>query len=167
MEDRVTSDVSELVKSEERFWRKVDRRGVGECWPWTAKARTNWGYGVFRVSAKYGVEGAHRMAVILSSGSLIPDGMFVLHSCDNPACCNPAHLSLGTPMENMRQMRARGRDRSVDQSGERNGNARLTWDDVRAMRASGLNGVKAARQWGISPAQAQNILRGASWREAA
>ncbi|MFB9187253.1 HNH endonuclease signature motif containing protein [Dactylosporangium sucinum] len=55
---------------------------------------------------------AHRVAWEVANGQPIPDGLQVLHSCDNPPCCNPAHLSIGTQAENMQQMVARGRGRN-------------------------------------------------------
>lgn len=93
---------------EERFWSKVDRSGDG-CWEWTAKSRTSFGYGVMRVGGTPGrLEGAHRLAWQYTNGP-IPDGLCVLHSCDNPPCCNPAHLRIGTKADNTRDKVERGR----------------------------------------------------------
>lgn len=90
---------------EERFWAKVDRRGPDECWEWRAgKNRT--GYGLFGVDK--GSKLSHRIALRFS-GVDVPDGMFVCHRCDNPPCCNPAHLFLGTQFDNMRDCSAKGR----------------------------------------------------------
>ena len=91
----------------ERFWSKVDRSGGDQrCWIWLGALNTE-GYGVCRL---WGVNGAHRVAYYLTQGD--PAGHFVLHSCpggDNPACCNPAHLRIGTPFENSQDMKVRGR----------------------------------------------------------
>lgn len=85
------------------FWAKVDRRGPDECWEWTT-GRERYGYG-------HSVLGtASRVAWELTNGP-IPDGQRVLHSCDNPPCCNPRHLFLGTQLDNVRDMMAKGRHR--------------------------------------------------------
>lgn len=82
-----------------RFWDKVDVGLDDECWNWTAFKRA--GYGRFRFNGKSLL--AHRMAWLLMNGE-IPDGMVVMHSCDNPSCCNLKHLSLGTQKENVEDM---------------------------------------------------------------
>jgi hypothetical protein len=100
-----------LMTTEERFWAKVDRSGGPDaCWLWTA--------GTFRLRNGYGKFGAdpaasrtvyaHRFAYELSHGP-IPPGLLVCHHCDNPPCCNPAHLFLGTIADNMRDMSDKGR----------------------------------------------------------
>lgn len=81
---------------EDRFWSKVKRGKEDDCWEWQG-ARFRQGYGAFtNKTTKY----AHRMAYILTYGS-IPEGMFILHKCDNPPCCNPKHLWLGTQADNV------------------------------------------------------------------
>lgn len=91
----------EVPTAADRFWARV-QRGDG-CWLWTG-ARNEFGYG--RVSIRSRVYKAHRVAWYLARGP-VPDGIDVLHSCDNPPCCNPAHLHLGTHRQNMREMVAR------------------------------------------------------------
>lgn len=95
---------------ESRFGRKL--RQVGECLEWQG-ARHKFGYGQFRVGngTKRGkMIYAHRFAYELEHGP-IPDGMEVLHTCDNPPCCRGSHLVLGTQMENMQDMNRKGRRR--------------------------------------------------------
>ena len=87
-----------------RFWDKVDVGLDDECWNWTAFKRA--GYGRFRFNGK--IYDAHRFAWLLMNGE-IPDGMVVLHSCDNPSCCNLKHLSLGTQKENVADCIEKGR----------------------------------------------------------
>lgn len=90
----------------ERFWSKVDTSaGLFGCWPWAA-GRNDKGYGMFRVEGRD--RRAHRIAWTLTNGP-IPDGLLVLHECDNPPCVNPAHLHLGTDADNARERDERGR----------------------------------------------------------
>lgn len=86
-----------------KFWKKVDRRGPDECWKWTG-AINQAGYGAF------GNNHAHRTSYEITYGP-IPDGLFILHKCDNPPCVNPNHLFVGTHQDNMRDMISKGRAR--------------------------------------------------------
>lgn len=97
------------------------------CHEWTGVMNNN-GYGQFNVSGRKTL--AHRIAWELSNGP-IPEGMCVLHTCDNPACCNPAHLWIGTQIDNIRDMESKGRAR---RSGSNHGRSKLTEDDVRKIR---------------------------------
>lgn len=91
---------------EERFWAKVDKSGGPDaCWPWTG-CRNRQGYGATTLGGKR--TGAHRVALALVTGP-IPEGRFACHKCDNPPCCNPAHLYAGTPLDNARDSSRRGR----------------------------------------------------------
>lgn len=93
---------------EQRFWAKVRVGAADECWPWTG-ARAH-GYGRIRTIGKRFCR-AHRLAYALAHGD--PGPLLVCHRCDNPLCCNPAHLFLGTVQDNNldrdAKHRARGR----------------------------------------------------------
>lgn len=91
-------------EAETRFWSKVDK--TGECWLWKAGLYAN-GYGQFSVN-KAKVY-AHRFAWQAATGEQI-NGKIICHTCDVRACVNPAHLFSGTQLDNMRDMRSKGRD---------------------------------------------------------
>ena len=91
---------------EERFWAKVDK--TESCWLWRASLSQD-GYGQFKLHGT--MRRSHRVAWELVYG-VVPNGLFVLHSCDNPPCVNPGHLFLGTNTDNMRDCAAKGRHKS-------------------------------------------------------
>jgi hypothetical protein len=96
----------------DRFWRKVNQGGSNACWEWTA-ATSGSGYGQFtwEVAGKWIGIKAHRMAYMLANNLTVTDikGWQILHSCDNPPCCNPGHLRKGTNADNQRDIDLRGR----------------------------------------------------------
>lgn len=91
----------------ERLWRRV--RKTDGCWFWTGCRDKN-GYGQIALKRGEHSKLVHRISWQLTYG-VIPDGLNVLHKCDTPTCCNPDHLFLGTQLDNMRDMRAKGRGR--------------------------------------------------------
>jgi hypothetical protein len=139
----------------ERFWSKVDKRG--ECWEWTASKFKD-GYGAFSVSGK--ILPAHRFAYTLTKGP-IPDGLFVLHSCDNRACVNPAHLRVGTDADNKQDVVERKR-----LAGVRNGYAKLSEAEVVEIRNSYSAGERQqaiATRYGITQACVSYIINRKIW----
>lgn len=155
------------------FWSKVDRSGgPNACWP----------YGGYRNAAGYGRLtrrgrgwNAHRWAYRDANGEF-PAELDVLHSCDNPPCCNPSHLRLGNDFDNQRDVIARGRRRMPRgdahparripglRQGARNGRARLTEDDVRRLRAASRDErLRLGRQLGISTDHARRVAVGLAW----
>lgn len=99
---------------EDRFWSKV-RKDDG-CWEWTASVNRR-GYGWLHFGGKVERKAlkAHRVSWEIHNGP-IPDGLWVLHKCDNPRCVRPDHLFLGDRTDNMRDCAAKGRISTVGKS---------------------------------------------------
>ena len=134
----------------DRFMEKVNKIENG-CWLWTAHCMKN-GYGLFRTPTRN--ELAHRVAYRLFNGVL--DKRDVMHSCDNPACVNPEHLSLGTRTENMQDAKRKLRMRS----GETHGRAKLTNAQVAWVKATGGVQQKIADFLGVSQGYISAIRSG-------
>ena len=152
----------------ERLWSKIDKRGPDECWEWTAKERVS-GYGKIGVGGRgRGAMLAHR-AVWEEINGPIPEssdyhGKVVMHTCDNRLCCNPAHLRLGTQAENVKDMDAKGRRVWAGPHGATHHKAKLTDDDIRAIRKASGSYPEIARRYGVSSKMIGYIKRGKSWR---
>ncbi len=143
------------------FWSRVAKGG--ECWLWTG-SKTSAGYGQFGPGGT-----AHRRSYEIHKGP-IPAGMFVMHSCDNPPCVNPAHLSLGTSTDNNRDMVSKGRSRGRAGHGTLNCNAKLTPEKVVAIRrlaAEGRDQREIGRQYGISQAVVWHVFHRKTWKHVA
>ena len=111
----------------ERMFPKIDRSGGPDaCWPWNG-FRGARGYG--HVWCENTMKLAHRVSWTLANGP-IPDGLSVLHRCDNPPCCNPSHLFLGTQADNIADRDRKGHQTSGDNH----------WT-----RRRGLNGLERER----------------------
>jgi hypothetical protein len=151
-----TADVT--PKDVERFWSKVDRSTPTDCWLWTGGTCGN-GYG--NILWRKRKEIATRVSWEIAHGQP-PGELFVLHTCDTPRCVNPAHLFLGTNRENALDAVAKGRMNT----GERNGSAKLTEDDVRSIRrslAAGERQCDLMRRYGVARSTMCNIATGKRW----
>ena len=93
----------------------------------------------------------------------MPADMCVLHTCDNPMCVNPDHLFLGTRIDNVRDMDAKGRRRNGPRLGERNHAAKITADIVQNIRQSVEKGAVLAKRYGLSSSTITNIRHRQSW----
>jgi hypothetical protein len=144
---------------EESFWAKVDIRLPDECWPW--KSHTKKGYGYFHPQKHLSMR-ANRFAYEIFFGP-IPDGLCVCHECDNPNCCNPAHLFLGTNAENTADKVRKNRQAK----GERIANGVLTEEQVREIKRlhrAGLGSWRIAKMFPVSRTSIKNILNGKTWK---
>lgn len=156
-----------IPTEEERFWSNIDKSGGPDaCWPWMGQ-KGRGGYGKFRVGSDRKLVPSHRYALIVA-GSGIPDGMFALHSCDNPPCCNPSHLRAGTTADNARDRTERGRRH--DTAGEKSPSARLTNEDVREIRARHSAGETLGAlgvAFGMTSSNIQFIVTRRTWKHVA
>jgi hypothetical protein len=147
-----------------RFWKDVDTSaGYDGCWPWRGSC-TQGGYGVVSFLGRYTT--AHRIAYELDKGEQIPDGIEALHECDNPPCCNPRHVFLGTQKDNIADMHAKGRAGDCRLFGENHGRAKLKDHQVEEIRdryrKEGLTQAQLAGIYGIGPSQISRIILGQS-----
>jgi hypothetical protein len=142
----------------DRFWAKVNK--TDGCWLWTAYVNRQNGYGMMQWDGKLRL--AHRISYALAFGP-VPEGKWVLHHCDTPACVNPAHLFLGTHLDNMTDKKAKKREAR----GSQHGLAKLTEDDVRRMRAlyqpRKFPLRKLARMFGVSLGTVYPIILRKTW----
>jgi len=143
-----------------RFWKKV--KVTDSCWNWTGAITGN-GYGHF--GRKYETIAAHRFSHEFFKGK-IPPKHFVIHSCDNRKCVNPAHLSVGTPMDNVRDMISKNRQNYVN--GEQVGTSKLKKVDVMNIRKLVETGEKTAKElaaeYGVHPSAISLIVTNKSWK---
>lgn len=116
------------IRVVDRFWQKVNKTEKIGCWEWTS-TKNQKGYGLLGVGGSAIM--AHRVSWFIHFGE-IPDGLFVLHTCDNSSCVNPDHLFLGTNRDNMKDMYDKGR--RVAHRGEELSNAKLTNEQARKIK---------------------------------
>jgi hypothetical protein len=161
-----TVDMSKMTEKDiVRFWSKVAiTHNSNDCWFWTAGKSWN-GYGLFYI----GVNGrgtplfrANRIAYFIAN-KVDPSEKIVLHKCDNPSCCNPNHLSLGTIGENMKDRDLKGRQAK----GEKSGMSKLKESDIKNIReeymTNGTSWRKLAREYGVHNRTIGKILHSNTW----
>jgi hypothetical protein len=136
---------------------------VGPCLKWWGNVRGD-GYGLAYSPSQGYTTVAHRVIWEECFG-FIPDGLHVLHLCDNPTCVNPEHLVLGTHQDNNLDRTLKGR--SVSLKGVDNPNAKVSNEDVKAMRElhrQGMSYCKIARLYGMHPSNVSKIVRRKAYR---
>jgi hypothetical protein len=171
-------DAIYIQRLEKRFWAKVDKtpgQGPhGDCWGWLS-AKNKDGYGLFQIG---GTKTVRVTRLVLELNHVMPNaGQIVLHSCDNPNCLNPSHLSYGTHRRNMAEMVERGRSAKGDRhssrlipgsrKGEKNGRSLLTSSHVSEIKTRYKPREVAAKQlaqeYKVSVSTIKDILKGKNW----
>jgi len=154
------SDVLKWTSTQqERFWSKIKKGSEDECWEWKGYRERD-GYGRYWFGDHKFL--AHRTAWVLTHKKVVPPGLVVMHICDNPACCNPNHLKVGTQTQNIADMVQKGRSAR----GEKNPAVRLAKKDVVAIREkyrSGAPVTKLAAKYGVTETTIYDILTGKTW----
>ena len=151
-----------VAGTDARFWARVDVGSLDRCWEWQW-GRQKAGYGTIAI-AGYDY-GAHRIAYLLANGS-IPAGLCVLHRCDNPPCCNPSHLFVGTKADNVTDMHAKGRGNV----GSVNGQSKLNEEKVALIRsrvAAGEKQIHLSAEFGITSGTMSHLIARKTWRHVA
>lgn len=132
------------------------------CWPWQ-RARWKNGYGSYKLQSGE-IYGAHRIAYFIATG-VDPANLLVCHSCDNPRCCNPAHLFLGTVQDNIADKVIKNRQ----PSGAKHVNSKLSNEEIRRIRflhSLGLSGTELGRKFGVGQQQISRLIRGERRKDA-
>ncbi len=146
-----------------RLKAKIDIKGEDECWPWTACIGT-WGYGSFWLEGKN--LNSSRAAYLLMVCD-VPKDKVVCHSCDNPACCNPKHLWIGTQGDNVRDCATKGRAKGhFSETNHPRHLAKLTPEAVieaRRLWKSGVSQSEIARLWKMDSSTISRAVKGNSW----
>lgn len=154
----------------ERFERSYIPEPNSGCWLWYGRPRGSNDYGSINRDGK--PIAAHRASWELVNGA-VPNGLFVLHECDNSSCVNPEHLFLGTHQDNsddkvFKGRHSRGAAHSAAKKnparGVANGNSKLTESDVLAIRALNISQRKIAAMYGVTQSLISNIKRREIWK---
>lgn len=149
----------------EEFYRLIPEKGPDECWPFLGTIHAT-GYGSVWFAGKHWM--ASRLRFYLDNPNT-DTRLHILHSCDNPICCNPNHLRAGTQKENVQDTWSRGRGQIPNNKGILCGTSKLTEKDVLAIRAEAINKVpglykKLASEYGVIVPTIRKIVQRERWR---
>lgn len=151
--------VGRITPPEIRFWKFVQK--TESCWLWTGN-KSNWNYGLFKAGEKDTY--SHRFSWILHHGP-IPEGMCVLHRCDNPPCINPDHLFLGTFADNTHDMHKKGRANTS--KGSQHCHAKLTESQVAEIRRryalGNITQSELGAEFGVHRVSIRRIIKRKVW----
>lgn len=157
------SDDKDRVRFERRLWTRIEKSS--SCWVWQG-ALNSTGYGVIgvRKHGHYQQYRVHRVVYELLV-AVVPDDLILCHTCDNPRCCNPDHLFLGTHRDNAVDRQSKGRGSKL--RGSQNPSAKLSEDKVRDIRrlwAAGATNAQLAVAYGVSWGLIRKIVQRFLWR---
>lgn len=141
-------------KLRDRFEKFFDRSDASSCWEWKGH-RSSKGYGYFGREKR-----AHRISWEIYHGP-IPDNLHVLHRCDNPPCVNPAHLFLGTNIDNIADREQKGRGAAFR---EHRSTTKLTRQQVLSIRADPRFQADIAADYGVSRSAVSLIKLNKRWQ---
>lgn len=159
-----------IESAEKRFLRYLNKSSEDSCWVYTGSIDRK-GYGVVSRGGRGATcYKAHRLSYELYKGP-IPEGLCVCHRCDNPPCCNPSHLFLGTKGDNNRDMYAKGRNNNTNNAkGEHHALAKLNADKVREIRASWESEKprpeqrELAKRYGVDQQVIWSVIHRKTWK---
>ena len=149
---------------EERFWAKVDKGDGTGCWRWTGG--TCKGYGTMWDASIGHASRANRISWLIHNGP-IPDGAYVLHKCDTPACVRPDHLWLGTQRQNIADCQSKGRFHPGRHLGEHHPRTKLKDSDIAEIRKLCSNGITqsiVAERFEVTQSCVSAIVCRTSWK---
>jgi hypothetical protein len=142
----------------EKFWAKVDKRSDNECWLWLGALDKD-GYGQIWDGYAGKMKRSHKVSAQIHHGD--SDGRIVMHSCDNPSCCNPNHLSYGTNADNVADKMKKSRQAK----GERQGHSKLTEAQVSDIRNRAAEGYrKLCDEFKLAPSTVYRIWHRQAWQ---
>lgn len=141
----------------ERFIELADVTNTDECIHWKYSKDSS-GYGLFKMNNK--LYKTHRLSYQLSCAAADITQSMVMHSCDNPSCINPKHLSAGTNADNMRDMYSKGRGNSIETIAKK-----LTWEKAREIRAANGTHQEIANKYKIDRTMVGKIKSGVCWQD--
>lgn len=154
---RHLTEISEKHKA--NFWAKIIKREDSDCWDWSGFKDKN---GYPRMVVNKNPLRGNRISYLIHFGFLTP-GKLILHSCDNPSCCNPSHLSEGSPKDNTDDRERRGRSAK----GQKIKRSKLTEDQVkniRDLRSKGASYSNLCDQFGVNITAVFSVVHHLTWK---